>query len=311
MKTIAEEYRYAFRVPMLLGGSIIAALGTFFLITFQSSFYRTFFSRVIDGCVQTLGIFFDSGHLPHFLAFGGFILLVSIFTISFFRQWFVTHRFLRSLNRYVPSARVNQPGNIIFIEGDTAQCFCAGFIHPKIYLSRRALETLEARELTAVLTHEQRHAVARDPLRSAMLRALAHTFFFLPIVRSYERRYHEVKEIMADAVALGIPGGKQSLAGALLKFSREAAPAHASLSFFADRTLIDLRIEFMSGHVYIPLPLTWSKIIVSCCTIFLLFALLIPSTRAETVVLSPCLSSHVIHDSAHDQPLRYRFLETK
>lgn len=113
---------------------------------------------------------------------------------------------------------------------------------------------------------------------------------------------------MADASALAIPEGKQSLAGALLKFSREAGPAHATLSFFADRTLIDLRIEFMSGHVYIPLPITWSKIMLSLMILLTPFALFIPQSKADTTPTHPCREGGVIQPHPFPaQPLRYDF----
>lgn len=312
MTVIKRNYARAFFTPVSIGFGVFSALAVLFAVTFQPSIYQSIFSQVARGCTQVLSGFFDSGHMPHLIAFGIFILLMTIFAVSFFRQWFMTHRFIRSLTLYSGEMHVRAMTNVVYVDGNTSQCFCAGFFRPKIYISRLAVEMLDEHELYAVITHEERHRVARDPLRSAVMRALTHAFFFIPLARSFERRYHEIKEIAADAEVLAIPDGQQLLARALYKLSPFVEPSPAALAFFSDRTLLDLRIEFMSGHIYIPLPVTWSKIFISVLVLILPFALFIPQSRAETIMETPCHDREIVPVHPFlEQPLRYNFSTLK
>lgn len=105
------------------------------------------------------------------------------------------------------------------IDSDEPRAFCAGYLQPRIYLSRGALRTLEPTELRAVLAHESHHQRRRDPLRLLAARALADSLFFIPILRRISERYAALGELAADEAAVAASGGRRPLASALLKFS--------------------------------------------------------------------------------------------
>jgi Zn-dependent protease with chaperone function len=116
----------------------------------------------------------------------------------------------------------------VIIDSDRPQAFCAGLVHPRVYLSRGALELLSAGELSAVLAHERHHARRRDPLRLACARALADALFFLPPLRRLVEQQNSLSEMAADdAAVIAAAGDRAALASAMLRFS-ESSDAGAS-----------------------------------------------------------------------------------
>jgi hypothetical protein len=114
------------------------------------------------------------------------------------------------------------------IDARSPQAFCAGYLRPRIYISRGALELLSGEELRAVLVHEAHHRSTRDPLRFACAHVLSQAFFFLPALRALDDRYRELAEQGADAAAVRASAGESGpLASALLAFDA-ATPAGAA-----------------------------------------------------------------------------------
>jgi hypothetical protein len=114
-----------------------------------------------------------------------------------------TIRHLRAHRRLVkalPVAGVHEDATVI--EASTPLAFCAGWLRPRIFVSRAAVEQLSAAELDAVLAHERHHRARRDPLRLAIGRVLCHALFFLPVLRPLQAREGDVAELRADAAAV-------------------------------------------------------------------------------------------------------------
>ena len=109
--------------------------------------------------------------------------------------------------------------SVLVIDDPRPQAFCAGYLRPRVYISRADLNLLDDAELHAVLAHEHHHAHVRDPLRIACGRVFSQALFFLPALRPLFGRYSDVAELNADgaAVRAGV-GGRAALASALLVF---------------------------------------------------------------------------------------------
>jgi Zn-dependent protease with chaperone function len=101
------------------------------------------------------------------------------------------------------------------IESASPLAFCAGWVRPRIFVSRAAVERLSEAELEAVLAHERHHRARRDPLRLAIGRILSHALFFLPVLRPLQARESENAELRADAAAVAAVAAAP-LASALL-----------------------------------------------------------------------------------------------
>jgi hypothetical protein len=135
------------------------------------------------------------------------------------------HSFIRGIPVLGPLP--GHPGVTVMDEA-APQAFCAGYLRPSIFISRGALELLSEAELTAVLSHEDRHRSTRDPLRFACGRLLSQALFFLPALRPLGDRYEQIAEQKADQAAVRASAGDRGpLASALLTFDA-AAPAGAT-----------------------------------------------------------------------------------
>lgn len=146
-------------------------------------------------------------------------------------------RFRRAMARQAPSTV--QGARII--DDDRPHAFCAGLLHPRVYVSRGTLEMLGEEELSAVLAHERHHALCHDPLRLASARVLADALFFVPPLHDLIRREHSLAEIGADEAAVVAAGGDRApLASAMLSFS-EASGAEAA-------GLASERIDYLIGE---------------------------------------------------------------
>ncbi len=104
------------------------------------------------------------------------------------------------------------------------QAFCAGLLHPRIYLSSGAIETVPATELDAVLEHEAHHCARRDPLRVLIVQVLGDSLFFLPLMSRLRERYSALAELAADESAVARTGDRSALAAALMTFASTPEP---------------------------------------------------------------------------------------
>lgn len=136
------------------------------------------------------------------------------------RQRAAYRRFLAEL---AVVGRLNQ-SDVLVIDDPRPQAFCAGFLRPRVYISRSALNLLGDAELEAVLAHEHHHRRVRDPLRFACGQMFSQALFFLPALRALFGRYRDVAELNADGAAVRVgAGGSAALASALLAFDASGA----------------------------------------------------------------------------------------
>jgi len=139
---------------------------------------------------------------------------------SVYRQVRATRRYLATQH---PSAKSVAVGGVPcrLIDSEEPRAFCAGYLRPRVYLSRGAREQLGSEELRAVLAHEAHHRRRRDPLRILVAQALADSLFFIPILQRMSERYAALGELAADEAAVRAVDGRAPLASALLKFSAQ------------------------------------------------------------------------------------------
>lgn len=150
-------------------------------------------------------------------------------------------RQLRATRRYVGALRPTGETREVagtdcrVTAGRTPQALCAGYLTPRIYVSRGAFETLAPGELRAVVAHERHHLRHRDPLRLLVAGVLADALFFLPALKRIGERYAALIELGADEAAVRALGERRTLAGALLKFGDLDAPAVAVAGIAPER----------------------------------------------------------------------------
>jgi Zn-dependent protease with chaperone function len=144
-------------------------------------------------------------------------------------------RQLRSYRSLVDQIEVVEPlikdPRVNVIADPLPQAFCAGYLRPRVYVSRRTVELLTEAELDAVLAHEHHHRRVRDPLRLAYARILSEALFFVPVLPTLSERYAELAELSADHAAVRANAGEAApLASALLAFDESGSPASKGIS---------------------------------------------------------------------------------
>lgn len=136
---------------------------------------------------------------------------------SMVRQYRAQRRVLSRLPVQYETAYRGTPVTVFAHESPEA--FCAGLLRPRVYLSSAALQTVEDRELSAVIEHETHHCHRRDPLRILTVQVLSDCLFFLPVMRHLRERYCTLAELAADEAAMTVGADRGSLAAALLVFA--------------------------------------------------------------------------------------------
>jgi Peptidase family M48 len=130
-----------------------------------------------------------------------------------------------------PVEALDRDPRVGVIRDPRPQAFCAGYLRPAVYVSRRTVELLADAELDAVLAHEHHHRRVRDPLRIACGRVLSEALFFVPVLKPLCDRYADVAELSADRAAVRASAGREApLASALLAFDENAPPGISGIS---------------------------------------------------------------------------------
>ena len=131
------------------------------------------------------------------------------------------------------------------------QAFTAGFLSPRIYLTREICEALSDEEIKAVLLHEDHHRRNRDPLRALVIMFLQDLLFLLPVGYVLGRVFFEAREDAADDAVVAQGGDRLDLAGALCLLARleTVEPQVAALGRITGQGRIQRRVErLLSPH---------------------------------------------------------------
>jgi Zn-dependent protease with chaperone function len=116
----------------------------------------------------------------------------------------------------MPAVAVSSPFPIVAV---------AGWFRPRLIVAQSVLSACAPDELGAILAHEAGHVARRDNLARLFLSALPDVFGWLPASRRLTARWHEAAEDAADdSAAAARPGGRLTLAAALIRVAR-LAPA--------------------------------------------------------------------------------------
>jgi beta-lactamase regulating signal transducer with metallopeptidase domain len=127
-----------------------------------------------------------------------------------------------------------------------AAAFTTGLIRPRIYVSEVILEELDLRELRLLVLHEDRHRIARDPLRSFVATVLSDLFFWIPIARTLVERVILKIEFAADDAAAG--DDRVGLAQTILKVAElGTVNTPVGVTAFAGSSVLASRVRRLIG----------------------------------------------------------------
>jgi bla regulator protein blaR1 len=142
---------------------------------------------------------------------------------SLARQLRAHRRFLRGLP--VLREALVHGHRVRVVPGRAFQAFCAGLLHPAVYVSEGTLRAAGDAELRAVLAHEEHHRARRDPLRLLLARTVSDALRPLPLFASLARREAALADLAADAATVDRLGDRMPLASALARFDEVAGVA--------------------------------------------------------------------------------------
>jgi Zn-dependent protease with chaperone function len=156
---------------------------------------------------------------------------VAVIAVALRGAWRQRRDYRRLMSRVGIVGSLDGHPTVTVIDDAEPLAFCAGYLRPAVYISRRTLEVLCDDELEAVLAHEYHHRRVRDPLRLAFARVVSQALFFLPVLRSLGERYGLVAELKADEAAVRASAGEKGpLARAMLAFDGSGPRAGAGIS---------------------------------------------------------------------------------
>lgn len=134
---------------------------------------------------------------------------------NLYSAWRSTRKiFDRAVRREVPGATVP----VFELQDAGANLFVAGVLRPRLLISRRAIELLDAHELQAAIRHELAHARSADNLKQMIMR-----FCSFPFLSSLDRAWLRAVEIAADDRSVTDALTAADLASALIKVGTESA----------------------------------------------------------------------------------------
>jgi beta-lactamase regulating signal transducer with metallopeptidase domain len=130
--------------------------------------------------------------------------------------WLRTTRFVAGCARSSPRWKIDSSTEAIAVSSEAPGLLVAGVFRPKILISRKAGELLDAGEFQAAIRHELFHVQHHDNLKKLLLR-----FCAFPFLGRLDRHWIHAAEIEADDAAASDPQTAVDLASALIKMARE------------------------------------------------------------------------------------------
>ncbi len=244
-------------------------------------------------------------HLLSYTFVGTIVLGASAGLLLWRRQWNKVHSLTTDLTLLrAPEEelsplvyRLGLEGKICVVNSEALLCFCAGFISPRVYVSRGTIAKLTPEELEALLLHEKHHLSNRVPLKILAGRCIASILFFIPLLQDLLQRYLIEAEIAADRSAIWHQGHRRGIAGALEKLLLQypASPIPGSAVGAADA--LPHRIDHLTGrtagYVYpIPIPRIVTSLVVAALILATIFVPL-PSSHPISGGVTSAVSTYL------------------
>lgn len=212
--------------------------------------------------------------IPYYLSIIPVLFLAGILAVSFIKFLIlnVKVQFLKYIlkDKITTGKKVNKliknlglQGKTVVVKSNETFAFCIGISTPKIYISTRLIAKLSAKELEAVLRHEQYHLENYDTLTS-IIASFAHSLSpIFPLLGDLIKKYRIDREIAADKFAVRHIGNSYPLISALKKLLAFETPQAVAFAAIADEGTLEPRIcslvnkqykmKFSASHIFITL----------------------------------------------------------
>lgn len=113
-------------------------------------------------------------------------------------------------------------GRVLFVNYPYSLACTVGLWRPRIFLSRKAFETFARPQLEAILLHEKKHLLVKDPLVLFSIRLMEQMFFWMPGWRRWCQDVALMRELSADAFVVASGFSPQFVSTTLRHFASVA-----------------------------------------------------------------------------------------
>jgi Zn-dependent protease with chaperone function len=170
-----------------------------------------------------------------------------------------------------PLLRPGEAQRVVYLDQPLPSLFCAGVRRPALFITRGALDLLDAVELRAALAHELAHLARRDPARSWVMLGLRCAMCLNPTFQVLARALARDAERLADERGVELGADRLALASALLKLHRAAGGLDERRTLIFGGALagtlrrarthdLERRVRALLAPAPTPLPLPWLRL---------------------------------------------------
>jgi len=163
------------------------------------------------------------------------------------------------------------PPPVVYLDRPMPSLFCSGVRRPAVFVSRGALDLLDAGELRAALAHELAHLARRDPARSWVMLGLRCLMCLNPTFQVLARALARDAERLADERGVELGADRISLASALLKLHRATGGEDDRRTLVFGGALagtlrrarthdLERRVRALLAPAPAPLPFAWLRL---------------------------------------------------
>jgi len=200
------NYRILNRLTSLYFGAVMA-IGVIYLVLIGWMFVKT-----IPGTAMFLIYFLDSkrygydlasiGDMPWLWTSLGLWLLSLVLIWKTLLAGIKTVWKVMNTRKYVNGLKIlSRTENKVRFDSASEEIFTAGMLYPKIYLASGLNKTHSAREIQAMIAHEENHARMKDPLRTTLVMMVGKGLPSFPMKEKMFRYFITLTELCADKSA--------------------------------------------------------------------------------------------------------------
>ncbi len=271
----------------------------FWLITVNSLGYLTvlflIFPKIFSSfLMQCLTL----GNIQNYLTFSTNIVVgigilyaclkICLGTLATLKKIYSTNQFLNNIST------VNRQSDYLIYNSTHLSAFTAGYLFPKIYLSKALYFQSTSSELKAIVLHEQTHQINHDPLKGLIISFFNAITPYYPGKKSIFNHYALLVETTADEVAKTILNSNRPLLTALQKMLLSNSQLSIIASYFS-ATSVRL-VSLIKNET-----LDSRRVVAGNIAIMALILILFTATTQTTVFvqcrhLTSCLST-IFHDT--------------
>jgi Zn-dependent protease with chaperone function len=143
------------------------------------------------------------------------------------------------------------------LDDETFVALTKGFLRPRIYISSGVLKRFDAKEVEAIVLHEQHHRLSRDPVKIWLVTLLTDAFGYIPFISKVAQYFLTWREVEADRFTVDHMGTIEFLGSVLYLVSLMAKKKSTAIgtASFADHSVNFRILHLLEPRKVLKVPL--------------------------------------------------------